>query len=52
MAGGGGVIKCDRNSPAGAEIGEEGGGRGAPGAGAEIPLQPVMKTMVMQAVSL
>ena len=31
---------------------EEGGGGGAPGAGAEIPLQPVVKTMVKQAVPL
>lgn len=50
--GGRGVRKCDKNSPADAKIGEEGGGRSAPGARAEIPLQPVVKTMVMQAVSL
>ncbi|KAK4833071.1 hypothetical protein QYF61_027733, partial [Mycteria americana] len=31
---------------------EEGGGGGAPGTRAEIPLQPVLKTMVRQAVSL
>ena len=30
----------------------EGGGGGAPGTGAEIPLQPVVKTMVRQAVPL
>ena len=30
----------------------EGGGGGAPGAGTEIPLQPVLKTMVKQAVCL
>lgn len=47
-----GVRKGDRNSSADVKIGEEGGGRGAPGAGAEIPLQPVVKTMVMKAVSL
>ena len=32
------------------EVSEEGGGGGAPGAGAEIPLQPGGKTMVRQAV--
>jgi len=35
-----------------AAVGEEGGGGGAPGAGAEIHLQPVVKTMVRQAVPL
>ena len=40
---------CERNNSADTEVGEEGGGGGAPGAGAEIPLQPVVKTMVRQA---
>ena len=34
------------------KISEEGEGGGAPGARAEIPLQPMVKTMVGQAVSL
>ncbi|PKU49582.1 protein pxr1-like [Limosa lapponica baueri] len=29
------------------KVSGEGGGGGAPGAGAEIPLQPVVKTMVL-----
>ncbi|GAB0178064.1 epimerase family protein SDR39U1 [Grus japonensis] len=40
-----------RNS-ADTKVSEEGGGGGAPGAGAEIPLQPLVKTMVRQAVPL
>ncbi|GAB0205093.1 epimerase family protein SDR39U1 [Grus japonensis] len=40
-----------RNS-ADTKVSAEGGGGGAPGAGAEIPLQPVVKTMVKQAVPL
>ena len=42
----------ERNNTAYTKAGEEGGGGGAPGAGAEIPLQPVVKTMVRQAVPL
>ena len=42
----------ERNNPADTKVSEEGGGGGAPGAGAEIPLQPVVKTMVRQAVPL
>ncbi|KAK4823596.1 hypothetical protein QYF61_003796 [Mycteria americana] len=38
--------------PADTKVSEEGGAGGAPGAGAEIPLQPVVKTMVRQAVPL
>ncbi|KAK4824233.1 hypothetical protein QYF61_012207 [Mycteria americana] len=34
------------------KISEEGGGGGAPGAGAEIPLRPLVKAMVRQAVPL
>ncbi|KAK4818992.1 hypothetical protein QYF61_022823 [Mycteria americana] len=41
-----------RNSPASTKISEEGGGGGAPGTAAEIPLQPVMKTMVRHVVPL
>ncbi|GAB0179334.1 acid sphingomyelinase-like phosphodiesterase 3b [Grus japonensis] len=45
-----GVRRCERNNSADTKVSEEGGGGGAPGAGAEIPLQPVEKTMVRQAV--
>ena len=44
--------RCERNNSADTKVREEGGGGGAPGAGAEIPLQPVGKTMVRQAVPL
>ena len=40
------------NNSADAKVSEEGVGVGAPGAGAEIPLWPVVKTMVKQAVPL
>ncbi|GAB0209410.1 hypothetical protein GRJ2_003406700 [Grus japonensis] len=43
---------CERNNSADTKVSEEGGEGGAPGTGAEIPLQPVVKTMVRQAVSL
>ena len=43
---------CERNSSADTKVSEEGEGGGAPGTGAEIPLQPVVKTMVRQAVPL
>ena len=43
---------CERNNSADTKVSEEGGAGGAPGAGAEIPLQPVVKTMVKQAVPL
>jgi len=46
------VRRCERNSSADMEISEEGGEGGAPGTGAEIPLQPVEKAMVRQAVPL
>ncbi|GAB0209326.1 AN1-type zinc finger protein 5-like [Grus japonensis] len=41
-----------RNISANTKISAEGGGGGAPGARAEIPLQPMVKTMVRQAVLL
>ena len=44
--------RCERNNSADTKVREEGGGGGAPGAGAEIPLRPVVKTMVRQAVPL
>ena len=47
-----GLRRCERNNSADTKVSEEGGGGGAPGAGAEIPLQPVGKTMVRQAVPL
>ncbi|KAK4818651.1 hypothetical protein QYF61_016700 [Mycteria americana] len=42
------LSSCEMNS----KVSEEGGGGGAPGAGAEIPLQPMVKTTVRQAVPL
>ena len=47
-----GVRIWERNTSADTKVSEEGGGGGAPGAGAEIPLQPMVKTMVKQAVPL
>ncbi|OPJ68736.1 hypothetical protein AV530_012827 [Patagioenas fasciata monilis] len=47
----GGVRICERNSSAGTKASEEGGGN-APDAGAEIPLQPVVQTMVRPVVPL
>jgi len=46
------VSVCERNSHAYSKVSEEGGGRGGPGAGAEVPLQPTVKTIVMQVVPL
>jgi len=43
---------CERNSSADTKVSAEGGGRGASGAGAEIHLQPMEKTLVRQAVPL
>jgi len=42
---------CERNNSADTKV-SEGGGGGAPGTRAEIPPQPVMKTMVRQAMPL
>ncbi|GAB0177871.1 hypothetical protein GRJ2_000252400 [Grus japonensis] len=47
-----GVTACESNNSADTQISAEGGGGGAPGTGAEIPLQPMEKTMVRQAVPL
>ncbi|GAB0184744.1 hypothetical protein GRJ2_000939700 [Grus japonensis] len=47
-----GVRRCERNNSADTKVSAEGGGGRAPGTGAEIPLQPVEKTMVRQAVPL
>jgi len=47
-----GVRTCERNNSADTEVGEEGGRGDVPDAGAGIPLQPLMKTMVRQAVPL
>jgi len=47
-----GVRICERNSSADTKVSEEGQGGGATGARAEIPLQPVVKTMVTEAVRL
>jgi len=43
---------CERNNSADNKVREEGGRRGAPGARAVIPLQPLEKTVVRQAVPL
>ena len=43
---------CERNNSADTKVREEGGGGGAPGARAEIPLQSVVKTMARQPVPL
>ena len=47
-----GVRICERNNSADTKVSEEEGGGGAPGARAEIPWQPVVKTMVRQTVPL
>ena len=43
---------CERNNSADTKVSDEGGGGGVPGAGAEVPLQPVGKTMVVQISTL
>ncbi|GAB0178424.1 hypothetical protein GRJ2_000307700 [Grus japonensis] len=47
-----GVRICERNNSADTQVSADGGGGGAPGVRAEIPLQPLEKTMVRQAVPL
>ncbi|GAB0175561.1 acid sphingomyelinase-like phosphodiesterase 3b [Grus japonensis] len=47
-----GVGRCERNNPADTQASAEGGAGGAPGTRAEIPSQPLEKTMVRQAVPL
>ncbi|GAB0184620.1 hypothetical protein GRJ2_000927300 [Grus japonensis] len=47
-----GVRICERNNSADTKVSVDGGGGGAPGARAEIPLQPMEKTMVRQTVPL
>jgi len=44
--------RSESNNSANTQVGAEGGGGGAPDAGAEIPLQPMVKTMMRQAVPL
>ncbi|GAB0190249.1 hypothetical protein GRJ2_001490200 [Grus japonensis] len=46
------LAKAEPISDGDTKVSEEGGGAGAPDAGAEIPLQPVVKTMERQAVPL
>jgi len=46
------VKLCERNNSANTTVSEEGGAGGAPGVGAEIPLQPMEKTTVRQAVPM
>jgi len=46
------VTLCERNNSADTKVSEEGGGAGGPGTRAEIPLQPVEKTVVRQVVPL
>ncbi|CAM9633173.1 unnamed protein product, partial [Bubo scandiacus] len=47
-----GVRICERNNPADTKVSEEGGGGGIPGAREEIPLQPMVQTLVRQIVPL
>jgi len=46
------VRLCERNNSAEPTVSAEGGGGGAPGARADVPLQPMEQTMVRQAVPL
>jgi len=46
------VTLYERNHSADTKLSAEGKGGGAPGTAAEVPLQPVEKTVVRQAVSL
>ena len=45
-----GVRICERNSPADTKASEGGGAGGAPGAGAEIPMHPMVQPMVQPMV--
>ena len=47
-----GLRISERNSSSDIKISEEGGGGGSPDTGAEVPLQPVVRTMVKQVVPL
>ena len=47
-----GVRLYERKTSADTKVSEEGGGGGARGAGAVIPLQPMVKTTMMQVVPL
>ncbi|PKU40851.1 protein pxr1-like [Limosa lapponica baueri] len=47
-----GVRRCVRNSSANTKVSEEEGGGGVPGTKAEIPLQPMVKTLGKQTVPL
>lgn len=47
-----GVRICERNNHADIKISDEGRGGSAPGARAEIPVQPLVKTMVREVVPL
>ncbi|GAB0202867.1 hypothetical protein GRJ2_002752300 [Grus japonensis] len=47
-----GMRICERNNSADTKVSEEGEGEGVPGIEAEVPLQPLEKTMVRQAVPL
>lgn len=38
---------CERSNPADTNVGEEGEGASGPGTGADYPLQPLEKTMVV-----
>jgi len=44
--------RCERNNSADTKVSDKGGGGGPTGTGAEIPLQPVEKTLVRQAMPL
>ncbi|GAB0182719.1 hypothetical protein GRJ2_000737200 [Grus japonensis] len=46
------LAKAEPISDGDTKVSAEGGAGGAPGTGAEIPLQPVVKAMVRQAVPL
>ncbi|TRZ22681.1 hypothetical protein HGM15179_004389 [Zosterops borbonicus] len=47
-----GMRTCEGNNPANSKNGKEEGRRDSPGAGVEIPLQPILQTTVQQVFSL